>query len=776
MPNSPIRMGGAIAGFVAKVRTIVLCFSVIFAGGVASSTHAQDFRFSNFSLDGGAQVELPAILGFAGLNAGQGYSAGELNAALQRLQGTGLFDTVEFIPRGRTLVVRVSEFPSVNRVSVEGNRNITDEVAARIIQTEPRRVFRPSQVEADANALAEAYADLGRVNATVTPRFIRRSGNRVDVVFEVSEGRVTEIERLSFVGNRAFSDRRLRRVLETKQAGALRFLIGKDTFVEDRIGLDRVLLRDFYQARGYVDFQILSVSNEFSRERNGFFLTFTVQEGQKYKFGKITTSSEVPGVDAADFDRLARIRSGRTYTPELVDNTISRMEALAQRKGLNLVRVEPRVTRNNADLTLDIDFALVEGPRVFVERIDISGNTTTLDRVIRRQFRIVEGDPFNPREIREAAARIRALGLFTSTDVQAREGSAADQIMVDVEVEETTTGTLQFGAAYNLATGIGLTAEFKERNFLGRGQTLNFDFKLGLDNADGGITFIEPAFLGRDVQFRFDGEYRQTEFDYTDYDTQTYLIRPSIEFPLGQRARLGLRYSLAGDKIFNVDAGSSTILMAEEAAGAQVSSGLGYSLSYDTRTTGVNPNAGVLVRLGQDFAGLGGNSRSIKTTALMSAETRVWNDDVTLRATLEGGALTTIGGDSRLNDRFFLTSSRMRGFAPAGVGPRDLTVANRDALGGNYFAVARFESEFPLGLPEEFGLSGGAFMDVGSVWGLDDTGGGAVDDSLRLRATAGVSLFWNTPIGPLRFNFSQPLQKESYDKGQVFDLTIATQF
>lgn len=776
MQNSPVCKRGFLTSPLALLRVVSLGFLIAFGAFSASSVKAQDFRFSNFRLDGGSQVELPAILGFAGLNAGQSYSAGELNQALQRLQATGLFDNVAFIPRGGTLVVQVSEFPTVNRISVEGNRNITDEVAARLIQTQERRVFRPSQVEADANTLVEAYADLGRVNATVTPRFIRRSGNRVDVVFEVSEGRVTEIERLSFVGNRAFTDRRLRRVLETKQAGALRFLIGKDTFVEDRIGLDRVLLRDFYQARGYVDFQILSVSNEFSRERNGFFLTFTVQEGQKYKFGEITTSSEVPGVDAADFARLARIRSGRTYTPELVDNTISRMEALAQKKGLNLVRVDPRVTRNDADLTLDIDFALVEGPRIFIERIDIAGNATTLDRVIRRQFRVVEGDPFNPREIREAAARIRALGLFTTAEVNAREGTASDQVMIDVEVEETTTGSLQFGAAYNLATGIGLTAEFKERNFLGRGQTLNFDFKLGLDNSQGGMTFIEPAFLSRDLQFRFDGEYRQTEYDYTDYDTQTYLVRPSFEFPLGEKARLGLRYSLTGDRIFNVAAGSSGILQAEEAAGRQVSSGLGYTLSYDTRTTGVNPNAGVLVRLGQDFAGLGGNARSIKTTALMSAETRVWNDDVTLRATLEGGALTTFGADSRLNDRFFLTAAKMRGFAPAGVGPRDLTVANRDALGGNYFAVARFESEFPLGLPEEFGFSGGAFFDVGSVWGLDNTGGGAVDDDLYWRATAGVSLFWQTPIGPLRFNFSRPLQKENYDKGQVFDLTIATQF
>ena len=771
------------AGFTLVLKNTLRRLAAIFliaitmasAIGVGAA-QAQTYRFSTFSVQGNNNIESVTILNHAGIAAGSTVSASSLNQAYQRVLATGLFESVEFIPSGSRLIIRVVEFPSINRVNVEGNSRINDETALAIIQSQPRHVFSPSVVEADAAALTEAYREQGRLSATVTPRIIKRSNNRVDVVFEVREGRVVEVERLSFVGNSVFSDRRLRRVLASKQAGLLRTLIRQDTFVEDRIEFDKTLLRDFYQARGYVDFQTISVASEFSRERDAFFVTFNVREGQKFKFASVTATSDLPEVDISDFQSILRIRSGQVYSPQAVDNTIARLERLALRKGLNLIRVDPRVTRNDRDLTLDIEFALVRGERIFVERIDIKGNATTLDRVIRRQFRIVEGDPFNPRGIREAAVRIRALGLFSASDVNARRGTSADQVIVDVDVEEQLTGSLTFGAAYSFSTGVGLTVNFKERNFVGRGQTVNVDLVLGTDNANSGFTFIEPAFLGRDLSFRIDGEYRQTEFDYTNYDTRKILFRPSFGFPVSEFGRLNLRYTLSNDRISNVDAASSPILIAEEAAGSSLESAVGYSYSYDTRGFGLNPNAGVLLQFGQDFSGLGSANQFIKTTLTLAGETKVLNDEVTLRMTLEGGILDSQGGASGLTDRFFLTSSKLRGFAPAGVGPRDLTVANRDALGGNYFAVARFETDFPLGIPEEIGITGGLFLDVGSVWGLDNTNGGLVDDGMHLRASAGFSVFWNTPIGPLRFNFSRALIKESYDDVRDFDLTISTQF
>ena len=775
-------VAGAAFGLKFLRRVAVLVGFALLAGALldAAAAQAQTYQFSSFQVMGNDRVQTPTILTYAAISPGVSISAAKLNEAYQQVLATGLFETVEFVPRGGTLLIRVVEYPTINRVAVEGNSRINDEEALALFQSQPRLVFNPGQVEQDAAALTQAYRARGRFSATVTPRIIERSNNRVDVVFEVTEGRVVEVERLSFVGNRAYSDRRLRRVLETKQAGALRAFIQRDTFVEDRIDFDRVLLRDFYQARGYVDFQILSVSSEFSRERNAFFITFSVREGQRFTFAEITTVSEMEEVDADNYQGLSRIRPGQVYSPEAVDNTIARIERKALQDGFNLLRVEPRVTRNDRDLTLNIEFALVQGPRVFVERIEIKGNTTTLDRVVRRQFRVVEGDPFNPREIREAAARIRALAMFSSSQINARQGSSEDQVVVDVDVVERLTGSLSFGAAYNFTTGVGLTARYREQNFLGRGQTLIFDITLSQDSASGGISFTEPGFLDRDLAFKFDGEYRQTEFEHTDYDTQTLLFRPAINFPISENGRMGLRYTLSNDKIFNVDGDSSPILEAEAADGAVLASALGYSFTFDTRRTGINQNAGVVFRVAQDFAGLGGSAKYVKSTATVSGEMKVLREEVTLRATLEGGALLTFSGDSRLTERFFLSSNRLRGFAPAGVGPRDLDAINLDALGGNFFAVARLETDFPIGLPEEIGVTGGLFLDVGSVWGLDNTegsgGAGSVDDSLHLRSAAGVTIFWRTPIGPLRFNFSRVLIKESYDQVQNFDLTISTQF
>ncbi len=592
--------------------------------------------------------------------------------------------------------------------------------------------------------------------------------------FEVAEGKVVENERISFVGNKAFSDRRLRQVLETKQAGLLRNLIQRDTFVPERLDLDRKVLSDFYLSRGYIDFQVLDASAELSRERDATFVTFTVREGLSYDIGKVTTVSEVEGVDAAEFEAVQKIRAGQTYTPLLIDNNITRMETLALKKGLNFIRVEPRITRNDRGQAVDIEFAIVRGERIFVERIDIEGNTTTLDQVIRRQFRSVEGDPFNPREIRQAAERIRALGFFANADVNADQGSAPDQVVVKVGVEEQPTGSLSFGATYSVSSGVGFNIGFSEKNFLGRGQALSLNISTASSNQNSSFSFTEPALLGRDLSFTVGGYYRTSESDFSLYDTRNIGFSTGIGFPLGEQSSLDLRVTASEDRLFNYT-GTSAIIAAEAAQGALTTLSLGYTYEYDNRITGLNPKGGILLRFGQDYAGIGGDTDYIKTTALALAETRVLNEEVTLRAIFEGGAITSLGDNqTRVTDRFF-GNGKIRGFEPNGIGPRDGTDLE-EALGGNVFAVARFEADFPLGLPEEYGITGGAFFDVGSVFSLDNTGGGAVDDSFNPRATIGLSVFWTTPIGPLRFNFSRAVKKEDYDKEQTFDLTISTKF
>jgi outer membrane protein insertion porin family len=774
--------------FGATSRARLLATAVFFGAATASApfltpAFAQVFSFSNVEIEGNERVDAATILNYAGISRGQEVSAAQLNDAYQRILNSNLFETVELVPQGSTLVIRVVEYPIVNVISIEGNKRLKDEKLAELIKSQSRRIYSPSQAEADAAAIAEAYRVSGRLAATVTPKIIRRSDNRVDLVFEITEGKVVENERISFVGNKAFSDRRLRQVLETKQAGLLRNFIQRDTYVPERLELDRKVLTDFYLSRGYIDFQVLDASAELSRERDATFVTFTVREGLSYDIGKVTTVSEVEGLDAAEFEAVQKIRSGQTYSPLLIDNNITRMETLALKKGLNFIRIEPRITRNERGQVVDVEFAIVRGEKIFVERIDIEGNTTTLDQVIRRQFRTVEGDPFNPREIRQAAERIRALGFFADAQVNADQGSAPDQVVVNVDVEEQPTGSLSFGATYSVASGVGFNIGFSETNFLGRGQALSISVSTADSNQNSSFSFTEPALLGRDLSFTVGGFYRTSESDFSQYDTRNIGFSTGIGFPLGEQSNLDLRLSVAEDKLYNYT-GDSPIITAEAAQGALKTFSLGYTYEYDNRITGLNPKGGLLLRFGQDFAGLGGDTEYLQTTALAVAETRVMNEEVTLRAIFEGGAITSIGDNqTRVTDRFF-GNGKIRGFEPNGIGPRDLGASDQDALGGNYFAVARFEADFPLGLPEEYGITGGAFFDVGSVWSLDNTAGavsaeqpgGIVDDGANLRASVGLSIFWTTPIGPLRFNFSHAVKKEDYDKEQTFDLTISTKF
>jgi outer membrane protein insertion porin family len=764
-------------GWARLLATVVFVGAATASAPFLSPAFAQSFSFSNVVIEGNTRVDSATILSYAGISRGEEVSAAGLNDAFQRIANSGLFESVELVPEGGTLVIRVVEYPIVNVISFEGNKRLKDEQLAELIQSEARRVFSPSLAEADAAAIAEAYRVSGRLAATVNPKIIRRSDNRVDLVFEVTEGRVVEVERLNFVGNRAFSDRRLRQVLETKQAGLLRTVIQRDTFIAERLDVDRRVLTEFYLSRGFIDFQVLDVSAEVSRERDATFVTFTLREGLPHTIGKVTTVSEIEGLDAAAFAEVQRIRTGQTYSPLLVDNNITRMETLALRQGLNFVRVEPRITRDAANQAVDIEFAIVRGERIFVERIDIEGNATTLDQVIRRQFRTVEGDPFNPREIRQSAERIRALGFFSDAQVEAEPGSAPDQVVVNVDVEEQPTGSLSLGLSYSVNDGTGVNLGFSESNFLGRGQSLSFSLSTASDNQNSSFSFTEPALLGRDLRFSAGAYYRTSENDNAFYNTRNIGITSGIGFPVGEQSRLGLNLRYSEDRLWNVGPESSPIIQREDDVEALRTLALGYSYEFDNRITGLNPKGGVLLRFSQDYAGFGADTNYLETTIFALAETRVVNEEVTVRAIFEGGSINSFGdSSSRVTERFF-GRNKIRGFEPNGIGPRDLGAVNQDALGGNMFVAARFEADFPLGLPEEYGITGGTFLDVGSVWSLEDTAGALpVDDSFIPRAAIGLSVFWDTPIGPLRFNFSRALKKEDYDEEQNFDFTISTKF
>ncbi len=786
-------VSGSLSGKLQRSASIVAMVVGFGVGAtlIGSRAEAQDFRFSNVAVEGNQRIQSSTIVAYTGLQRGQSVTGGELNDAYRGVFDSGLFESVELVPEGNTLVIKVVEYPTISRISFEGNRRIKDDSLNGVIESTPRRVFNAEQAERDAAAISSLYRARGRLASQVTPRIIRRNDNRVDLVFEVSEGDTIEVERVSFVGNRAYSDRRLRRVLETKQANFLRTFINKDTLIDDRVQFDRQVLRDFYLSRGYIDFRVNSSNAEVTQERDAAFLVLDVTEGQKYEFGEITVTSEIAEADPATFRPIVRIKPGMVYSPTAIDNAITALEQQAVRQGIDFARVEPRVVRDERNLLLDVEFAIVRGPRIFVERIDIEGNTTTLDRVIRQRFNVVEGDPLNEREIRNSADRIRALGFFSDSQVNTREGSTPDQVIVDVDVVEQPTGSLSLGGSFSVDSGVGLAIGISESNFLGRGQNLSFTIATTEDDEEYTLSFTEPRLLGRDVSFSFGLGLDETESSFAEYDADEIYFRPSLTFKTSELTTLQLRYGLTASEMVsrgdddNGDPLAGPVVLSEIAEGERTTSSVGLTYTYDSRLSGLNPISSYVLEAGFDYAGVGGDVNYLKTTARAVAQRLVFNEEVTLRATIETGALHWMSDESsRTVDRFVLSSNTFRGFEAGGIGPRDQSSISSggnydDGLGGNYFAVARLDAEFPLGLPEEIGLRGGLFFDIGNVWGLDNSNassGTVVGRDGSFRQVVGFSFLWTTAIGPLRFNFSKAIKKEEFDREQNFDLTFQTSF
>ena len=742
----------------------------------ASLVSAQEFRFSSIDVTGNRRIETSTILNYANIPVSEVVDAAELNSAYQNISDSGLFESVELLPSNGRLLIKVQEYPTVNQIAFEGNNKITNNTLATLIRAKPRRVFNPTDVEGDLEAIIKAYADIGNLATQVTPRIIRQSDNRVDLVFEISEGGTVEVERISFVGNAAFSDRRLRRVLQTKQAGILRTFIQRDTFNSDQVEYDKQILTDFYQSKGYIDARVNDVKAELSEERDGYFITFNLREGRQFRFGQVLAVSNLPSVNADDFSAVLKIKEDSIYSPLDIENDIVRLELLALRKGIEFIKVTPRIDRDDANQLLNLTFELTRGKRQFVERINIEGNTGTLDRVIRRYFRTAEGDPFNPRDIGATARRLRASGLFGNVDISSRAGSSPEQVIIDVAVTEKATGSLSLGGSYSSAQGFGAILEYGERNFLGRGQSLSLALKAGTDNQLYSLRFTEPSFLYNDLSFSLNAAFRQTSQQNSLYDTTSVIFEPELGFPMGENGRLAVRLFTKNDDI-TAENTLGDVISAEEDLPAVTANGIGYTYRLDTRQNGFNPDTGVLLQIDQDFSGISGDTTSIKTQAKLVGQTKVFKDAVTLRATLEGGVLAYSKGQSRVIDRFSMGSHVMRGFEPGGIGPREYVDGSvDDALGGEQFSVARFEADFPLGIPEEFGLSGSVFYDVGSLWGITTSDPDVLYKDNSIRQVVGAAILWATPIGPLRFNFTKALEKEQYDKEQDFEFTLSTQF
>ncbi|CCQ73980.1 outer membrane protein assembly factor BamA [Magnetospira sp. QH-2] len=741
-------------------------------GLIGSSAQAQSGSIiRDIVVEGAQRVEPETVLSYMLIRKGDIFNQVRIDRSLKKLFGTGLFADVSLERRGALLYVRVVENPVINRIAFEGNRRIEDKDLEQEVTLRPRIIYTRTKVQNDVQRILGLYRSRGRFAATVDPKVIQLEQNRVDLVFEISEGKATEVERIRFVGNREFSDSRLREEIRTKETRWWRFLSGEDSYDPDRLAFDRELLRRFYLNEGFADFQVMSMVAEMTPDREDFFITFTIAEGPRYELGQVTLSSNIKDFNVEDVEDVVEIENGDWYEADQIEKTVTDLTNEVGELGVAFVDVRPNIKRNKQNNTIDINFAINEGARVFVERIDINGNVRTEDKVIRREFRLVEGDPFNQSRLRRSRQRIQDLNFFEKVEVEQVPGSAPDKTVVEVEVEEKSTGSLSLGAGFSTTNGALAEIGVQESNLLGKGQKLSLSTTIAQRQSKLNLSFTEPYFLDREVSAGFDLFHTSTDLqDTQSHDTSITGGALRAGYPITERLSQSWRYTLKQTEVTNVKSTASSFIKSQE--GTTLLSELTHNLIYDRRDSKVSPTDGYVVRLSNDLGGLGGDRHYIRNS-LSGAKYIPVDDQWILSFKGTVGHIYGIGEDVVLIDRFNVGGDDLRGFATAGIGPRDSSTD--DALGGEWKYTGSTQLTFPVGLPNEFGIKGRVFSDFGSLGGISPSNA-TVQDTGSIRVSAGFGVGWESPVGPIGVDFGFPIVNESFDEKESFRINFGTRF
>ena len=835
-------------GLVAALILIATPVAATMAAMLASSPAAAQ-TVSTIQVEGNRRVEIETIRSYFKPGPGGRLDQGAIDDGLKALIATGLFQDVRISNAGGHLLVTVVENPVIGRVAFEGNKKVKDEQLSGEVQSKPRGTFSRPMVQADAEHIAEIYRHNGRYDVHVNPEIIEQPNNRVDLVFEITEGTKTGVKQIEFIGNNAYSSYRLKDIIKTHESNFLSFLGGNDVYDPDRIEADRDLIRRYYLKHGFADVQVVAALTEYDPERKGFLVTFKIEEGQQYRVASVNYASGIATLDGNTLASFSQVYVGSLYNAEALEKSVENMQIEASRRGYAFAVVKPRGDRNFEAHTVSITFAIDEGPRVYIERINVHGNTRTRDYVIRREFDISEGDAYNRALVDRSERRLKNLDFFKSVKITTEPGSSSDRVILNVELEEKSTGDFSISGGYSTTDGALAEVSISERNFLGRGMYAKAAVTYGQYARGVSLSFVEPYLLDYHVAGGLDVFYReQLPNNYISYGTKTIGFSPRLGFSLREDLSLQLRYSLyeqeitlptaldncnnlisGGNKPFfptpayinqvlggvdptgNTQAGllpgclgdgeSSLPVRQELANGAAWTSAVGYSLDYNTLDNNKNPTDGLLIDWKQDFAGLGGNVSYLKSAIDAKYYTPLVADIVGL-IHLQGGMLNQVGNNQlRMLDQFQMGPNLVRGFAPNGIGPRDLTFlpytgTGGDALGGTKYWGASAELQMPFWfLPKEVGLKGAVYADAGSLWGYQgpttwaQTGeinglvngnpcrcGMVYDDTNLVRSSVGVGLIWASPFGPLRFDYAIPITKGKYDVVQEFRFGGGTSF
>ncbi len=746
------------------------------------NTLEQNGAISAVEIRGNQRIDADTIRSYMLLQPGDSYEPDRMDRSLRALFATGLFRDVQIGRDGSRLVVAVQENPLINRIAFEGNRRVSDDNIRPEVQLRARGVFTPQLAQADRQRILDLYARRGRFAATVTPQIITLDQNRVDVVFEITEGDSARISRINFVGNQTFSDRRLRDVVSSRENSIQRFLTQSDTYDPDRVAFDRELLRRFYLRSGFADVEVSAGTAELAPDRSSFFLTYQVNEGTRYRIGELQVTSQFAGMDTAQLRSRVELRPGDWYDGELIERMTQTLADAANLRGFPFVEVQPQVRRNRETGVIDLTFAVNESPRVFIERLDIAGNTRTQDRVIRREFRVAEGDPFNAAQIRRSRERIRNLGYFADVQINSTPGSSPDRAIVTTQVQERPTGEVSLGGGFSTDAGFLVDLGLRERNLVGTGIDARLNGTLAQRRSQVDLSITDPAFLDRNLAAGADIFLVQRNLlRIANYEERRlgFAIRVGYEF--NERLRQSWSYTLVDRNVFNVQANASRFVRDQQ--GRSLLSQISQTIAFDTRDSPLESRRGYLLRWGADFAGLGGDVTYIRNrfdgVVFLPFERLLGDPDYVLALSGSVGHLAPLGSRrfangerDRIVDRFFLGGENLRGFQIAGVGPRDINT--RDSLGGRFMWTASAEMRYPLPVPSELGLLGRAFIDAGAL--TQGPRGPDVFNSATPRVSIGVGVSWRSPFGLINLDLARAVVKRPLDETQVFRFGFGTRF
>jgi outer membrane protein insertion porin family len=735
---------------------------------------------------GNQRIETGTIRSYIVVRPGDTFDPDRLDRSVKTLFSTGLFQDVQLSRKGDALVVTVVENPVVNKVAFEGNKKLNDDTLKGEVQTRPRAVFTPAMVEADRQRILDAYAHRGNYDATVEPKIIHEDQNRVDVVFQITDGSTALISKIAIVGNHAFTESQLIDAMNSRESRWWRFLSTSDEYEPEKMNFDKELLRRFYLKNGYADIEILNATAELSPDRSGFFLTFTIKEGDRYKLGKTTITSQIRGVTPAELAPIVELREGNWYDGDAVGRAADAVEEFVHNRGFAFVEVRPKIKKDDAKHTVDILFEVGEGPRVYIERIDINGNTRTKDRVVRREFRLAEGDAYNAELLRKTRTRLNDLGYFNGVEITTSPGSAPDKAIVTTRVSEKATGQLSFGGGYSTDAGALLDVGLSERNMVGTGVNASINGVLAQKRSSVNLSVTDPYFLDRNLVAGFDLFLIQTNYLGTEpYNERRAGGALRVGYDFNEHLRQVWSYSLVDRSVFDVQSTASPIILNE--AGSSVLSQISQVLTLDYRDSRLFPHSGAVVELGNDYAGLGGSVDFIRTNMsgayYIPLDRLTENDQWTVKFSGSVGYLAELpGGKDLIIDRFFLGGDNLRGFQTGGVGPHDANTG--DPLGGRFIWTQSSEISFPLpGVPRDIGLSGRTFVDVGALsqasfphGTCSNCGPISIVASPDPRAGAGVGISWRTQFGLINVDLTPFVIKQAHDQTQIFRFGFGTRF